>query len=210
MICSSNHYRRGSICETSLSYVQTSSASIRHFVFSEPQFSDMDDMSSSELRDQGQIKLVIWKANVFVGNTRRAYPRVGPTQTIRERSRNVLAHCIGFDKEEETEPMFKFRAKRLDRKPLATFIFRYRSLEVLQARGVIPRNSIQLVNGGGGDEEYYVKLIQSLQDTLKAAQEKLNELQKLNMQSRTTSVSRKKARTRPSNDHQQKEVIDLT
>jgi len=70
----------------------------------------------------------------------RPISRLLPTQEerVHERSKKAFAHRVGFGEEKPTLISMQNVGIKLGAHPIATFKFKYRPLEFLQAEGIVP------------------------------------------------------------------------
>ncbi|OBZ67481.1 hypothetical protein A0H81_12562 [Grifola frondosa] len=64
---------------------------------------------------------------------------------VHESSKKAGAHCIRLG-EAKVHKVKRIRTRTLDKQPYATFIFRFRSKEMLQAQGIMPRSVEQVID----------------------------------------------------------------
>jgi len=122
---------------TSHDHVPTSSTTCRPFCFSAVEVTDddsyLDTLASQNL---GEINLSIWRGTIGPPSNfvRDAIPE---DQKIHERSKKALVHCVKFGEEQQVTRPF-YGSTRLDQAPVATFTFKYRSVDILRANGIMP------------------------------------------------------------------------
>ncbi|KAF8663512.1 hypothetical protein AX14_006981 [Amanita brunnescens Koide BX004] len=133
----------GSLCfnekkECIKSRYHISNTTFRNFSFSAITFTDDDAYLNTPVANLGEIELEIWT----VTNIQRkpAYSQVDDITSsnvkVHERSKKVGTHCVRFGDLEEMPPTYFSTSSRVNR--LATFVFRYRPLGILQANGIAP------------------------------------------------------------------------
>jgi len=116
----------------------TSSTTIRPFSFAPLQLTDDDAFLDSASKDLGEISIQIWR--IAVAGINYKWGPAPVEQKVHERSKKATSHRVQLDAE-VTRPHRNGRvARRLDKEPLLTFIFKYRPLELLQANGIAPLN----------------------------------------------------------------------
>ncbi|KAI5823411.1 hypothetical protein K523DRAFT_376880 [Schizophyllum commune Tattone D] len=62
----------------------------------------------------------------------------GPSK-VHEKTKKGLAHTVGYGKAVKAKPVRSVHTDKMGKKPLATFTFYYRSLDILRANGIAPR-----------------------------------------------------------------------
>ncbi|KAH7928295.1 hypothetical protein BV22DRAFT_1005153 [Leucogyrophana mollusca] len=100
---------------------------------------DEDDYLGQSTSDLGQIELEIW-AGVWneVSKVDINYMQLAPTRKVHERAKKAGTHCVGFGEEVKSAPRAFSSFRRQSSLPLVTFIFKYRSYDLLKANGIIP------------------------------------------------------------------------
>ncbi|KAF7305873.1 hypothetical protein HMN09_00741500 [Mycena chlorophos] len=136
---------RGPNYDTRVAGRRTSGSAVQPFVFERIELTDDDNfLHASSSRDIGTIKLEIWTINM---TGTKPFSNSAPVADakVHERSKKGVAHQVKF-----VFLLFKFGApvegnqrsaaviEYLDTSPLATFTFRYRSIEILRANGIAP------------------------------------------------------------------------
>ncbi|KII84412.1 hypothetical protein PLICRDRAFT_167971 [Plicaturopsis crispa FD-325 SS-3] len=136
------HERTGAdTAEVKKDCVYTSSTTIRKFTFSQLETTD-DDRSlkdTSALKNVGEIEIKVWR--VTKGAVRAAsYAAVPQSEKVHERSKKAMSHRVGFEsaKADRPAPATTVDVNYVDKEPLVTFLFKYRSLDQLKANGIIP------------------------------------------------------------------------
>ncbi|THU78511.1 hypothetical protein K435DRAFT_786228 [Dendrothele bispora CBS 962.96] len=121
--------------EDSKSGIYTSPTSQKLFLFSRLDLTDDDAYLDTNHTQIGEIKVVFHEGVVDSDAT------FGPCvfqepEKVHEQSKKAISHQVGLGTEEQT-PRQKFSCCRRLR-PLATMIFRYRPIDILQANGLAP------------------------------------------------------------------------
>ncbi|KAJ7646779.1 hypothetical protein FB45DRAFT_697611, partial [Roridomyces roridus] len=125
--------------KTSISGRRTSGTTLAPFIFSSMNLTDDDAfLDTAPDKDLGLIKLEVWAIS-YTGET-KAFPNAkAPSQSkIHERSKKSGAHQTKFG-----DPVMEVSrgaavVEYLQSTPLATFTFKYRSLDLLQANDIAP------------------------------------------------------------------------
>ncbi|KAK2460251.1 hypothetical protein APHAL10511_007640 [Amanita phalloides] len=113
----------------------TSSTTGRYFSFSPISYTDDDAYLHVSVANLGVIKIDIW--SVLVGGERQfCCPTIDSDVKVHERSKKLGVHRVQFGEEEMTQYKVIHDTKPVCR--LATFIFKYRPLDILQANGILP------------------------------------------------------------------------
>ncbi|KIJ98150.1 hypothetical protein K443DRAFT_681021 [Laccaria amethystina LaAM-08-1] len=137
--------KMGGCCVASLSKprtsrergVKTSAATERPFIFSKVELTDDDDFLTAS-PGLGEIRLRIDKVEYMGSSTRYRKP---PTLShkVHERSKKGIVHGTSLGDEVETKQENRRRTRTIEH--LATFVFKYRPLDVLQADGIAPNDT---------------------------------------------------------------------
>ncbi|KAF8343544.1 hypothetical protein F5887DRAFT_972047, partial [Amanita rubescens] len=118
----------------------TSSTTARNFRFSTITFTDDDAYLNAAVASLGEIKAEIWTIadtnKKEPGNTQSIDPVATSNVKVHERSKKVGTHRVQFGDLKEIPRQNVRSATKVNR--LATFIFRYRPLGILQANGIAP------------------------------------------------------------------------
>jgi len=131
--------KNGSTRECVCSDCYVSSTTIRKFCFSPITFTDDDDYIGTSSANLGEIKLEVW---TVVNPSSSPYkqrvedPVASFDAVVHERSKKVGAHRVRFGDLEEAPGTTFFTYTKVYR--MATFIFRYRPLDILQANDIAP------------------------------------------------------------------------
>ncbi|KAJ7467175.1 hypothetical protein FB451DRAFT_407620 [Mycena latifolia] len=117
---------------------QTSATTVTPFVFSPLDLTDDDAfLDSAAQKDVGLIRVEIWTINQ-TGTI--PYTNLAPTKEskIHERSKKGVAHQIKFGAPVVANTRAAAVVTYLERIPVVTFTFKYRSIELLRANGIAP------------------------------------------------------------------------
>jgi len=197
--------------------VSTSNIFKRLFSFAPLQLTDDDSfLDHSASKDLGEIVLQIWRAAVIgVGDCR---PKIPDEQKVHERSKKATSHRVQFDAEVSTSYRAQLKTRYLDKEPLVTFIFKYRSLEILQANGIAPLNKDKKRSAPEPPIEHVKKEHQGVIDhgedekaqRIKALEAELKVLKRQSSQSDTRPAKRVKREPLSQSVFVPGEIIDLT
>ncbi|KAF7357821.1 hypothetical protein MVEN_00828100 [Mycena venus] len=124
--------------EASVSGRRTSGSTMSPFKFSPLNLTDDDAfLDSGGHKDIGLIRVEIWTVNML---GKKQYSNVAPTEEskIHERSKKGGTHQIKFAEEVAQPPRSAAIIEYLERSPIVTFTFKYRSLDLLRADGIAP------------------------------------------------------------------------
>jgi len=130
---------RGSTREWVCSDCYVTSTTIRKFCFSPITFTDEDEYLITSAANLGEIKLEVWTAvnpSTAPYKQRVEDPIDSFNTKVHERSKKVGAHRVKFGDLEEAPSTTFYSSTKVYR--LATFIFRYRPLDILQANDIAP------------------------------------------------------------------------
>ncbi|TFK69687.1 hypothetical protein BDN72DRAFT_897079 [Pluteus cervinus] len=128
-----------------LDLVQTSKSSARPFLFSKIESTDDETYLRQKVpRQLGQIRIVVSRARVdnpdsrpYEKPRRERKPRLLPeTMTLHERLKTGLGHRVGLGMPIKVKGAKTCGVDSIE--PVATFIFQYRSWDMLQANGLAP------------------------------------------------------------------------
>jgi len=175
-------------------------------------------LDHSASKDLGEIVVKIKRVKV-TGIDDNKQQRVPQVQKVHERSKKATSHRVTLDDEEICPYKAYYTAQRLDREPLVTFIFKYRSIEMLQANGIVPLNNpkerqVLQLDVGRVKEEHrdWIDIDAERAQRIKALEE---ELEGLKTQQNAAEGSRPAKRVKREHDQARPifvpgEVIDLT
>ncbi|KAK7000731.1 hypothetical protein R3P38DRAFT_1833889 [Favolaschia claudopus] len=117
---------------------RTSGSTISPFKFSALNMTDDDDfLYSTGNNDVGTIRIEIWTVTV-TGMQPYIKAAPAPEMKVHERSKKGGSHQIKFADEVQEAPRSAAIIQYLEAFPLATFTFKYRSMDLLRADGVAP------------------------------------------------------------------------
>ncbi|KAF9652647.1 hypothetical protein BDM02DRAFT_3108719 [Thelephora ganbajun] len=126
--------------------VSTGATTLRPFTFSTIQLTEEEDgLSSKASTDLSHLGTIIVKAHRAKHWSTLPYIdklRTSPSElpTVNEKSKKAASHCIslGAQRTQKSRPR-AHGVELLGKSPVATFIFRYASKDMLQAQGIIPK-----------------------------------------------------------------------
>ncbi|KAJ7212932.1 hypothetical protein GGX14DRAFT_445696, partial [Mycena pura] len=125
--------------EAKVSGRRTTATAVHPFIFSRVNMTDDDAfLDSTAHTDVGHIRVEIWTINV-TGN--KLYPEdVAPPMEskVHERSKKGVAHQIKFGEPVVGNSRSAATYDYLETFPLVTFVFKYRSIDILRANGLAP------------------------------------------------------------------------
>ncbi|KAF5349802.1 hypothetical protein D9758_010205 [Tetrapyrgos nigripes] len=116
--------------------ILTSSTSIKPFLFSRLDLTDDDAFLSASYQQIGEIKVEFWDVLEVRGRSEFKNSRFSEPGKVHERSKKAIGHQISLAEEQSCVLQTFSSSKRITL--LATMIFRYRPLDVLQANGIAP------------------------------------------------------------------------
>ncbi|TFK57923.1 hypothetical protein BDN72DRAFT_884319, partial [Pluteus cervinus] len=126
-----------------LDSVKTGASTCRSLVFSTVNLTDNDQYLDDGDKDFGEIKLVLKKSEI-TGSASGMFDDVSNDfdrdLKVHERLKKNLDHCVVLGEETRSH---ESGVTTKDSRTVATFIFRYRSLDVLQANGIAPLDQTQ-------------------------------------------------------------------
>ncbi|KAF8343542.1 hypothetical protein F5887DRAFT_289695 [Amanita rubescens] len=229
--------RKSSKSKWNRSYCRISPTAVRDFSFSSITFTglasprlnsfplyrsylDDDAYLNTPVANFGEIKVEIWavKIGTVKASKKRkrsktnsyADPATTSNTKVHERSKKVGTHCIQFGGPKEIPHLSseKYMDMRLDK--LATFVFRYRPLAMLQANGIAPpaprAAHAEQIDKPDSD---VLELVSSDEDEMDRRVKKLkSELKQL--ESRRAKKMKVKVEKREDSPRLNNEVIDLT
>ncbi|KAJ3571503.1 hypothetical protein NP233_g3721 [Leucocoprinus birnbaumii] len=143
--------RPGSRHSRNVGYYRESTTSLRRFVFSPVTLVDDDDLLQGlQVASLGEVEVECHSVDVLGSFVKGPSKSVIPDgQKLHEKAKKGIAHHIGYGSTRSASPT---RFHNHIKEHLATFVFRYRTLDFLQAQGVAPReqnlNNGQLQAGG--------------------------------------------------------------
>ncbi|KAJ7761020.1 hypothetical protein B0H16DRAFT_1884456 [Mycena metata] len=110
----------------------------RPFEFAPLELTDDDSyLDSSSHPHLGLIKLEIWRVDV-TGGYAPSVVAVPAAQKVHERAKKAMNQQIKFGAAVEHAQVQSAQIRRVGLGPLVTFSFKYRSLDVLKANGIVP------------------------------------------------------------------------
>ncbi|KAJ6507180.1 hypothetical protein C8R47DRAFT_1100524 [Mycena vitilis] len=127
--------------EATISGRRASGSTVSPFVFSPLNLTDDDAFLDSAHKDVGVIRVEIWTIN-YTGSKPYIDNAPPPAESkIHERSKKGGAHQIKFQDSVVVSTRAAAIIEYLENSPLATFTFRYKSLDLLRADGLAPSHS---------------------------------------------------------------------
>ncbi|KZP20719.1 hypothetical protein FIBSPDRAFT_932159 [Athelia psychrophila] len=86
----------------------------------------------------GELAVSIWRAEVVAAESDRSWHKTPVFEPVNE-TKGTITHRVGFAAAVHSTATVKpgFRYKTVDKAPMAKFVFKYRSKEVLRAKGMI-------------------------------------------------------------------------
>lgn len=123
-------------------YVRTSATEKRRLQFGALQLTDDDTYLTKDRRNVGEISVALWRCRV----TRKGQTPMGgrriESSLVHEKVKKGLAHTVTLGDAIKVAPSTGKRSERLDDEPLATFLFRYRGIDVLRANGIVAMSKL--------------------------------------------------------------------
>ncbi|KDQ63542.1 hypothetical protein JAAARDRAFT_189106 [Jaapia argillacea MUCL 33604] len=171
----------------------------------------------------GQIELDCWRA-VITGKDLTRTGTARTSQKVHERLKKAGAHRVQFGEDMPCDRK-AVKTKRLDKRPFARFIFRYNSLEVLRANGIVPaatglsasadvkpkKTATTTQSTSGYSEAERIKALEAELKSLKEKQQPSNSNKRKAESARSPSKRVKPEPTnRSSGVFATKDVLDLT
>jgi len=121
------------------STISTSIMTEKPFLFSPLELTDDDSFLDRHVtvNNLGEISIEIWRVSA-VAMTQAHAIQFPEDQKVHERSKKALAHCVKLGDEIFAPQRQPVQVKKTDIAPLVTFTFKYRSLDMLKANGIVP------------------------------------------------------------------------
>ncbi|KAM6490604.1 hypothetical protein JOM56_013947 [Amanita muscaria] len=124
--------------EASRSYYRVTGEIVRPFCFARLSLTDDEGCANPAGNNLGEVRIELYEV---LSCKRVPYPplksnRVPGVVRIHEHSKKAMTHCVGYG--DDMKKARKWTSNRVDGKRLATFVFRYRALDMLQAQGIAP------------------------------------------------------------------------
>ncbi|KZT30583.1 hypothetical protein NEOLEDRAFT_1126174 [Neolentinus lepideus HHB14362 ss-1] len=134
---------RGKI-KVSMTGHRTSESTEKPLIFSSLDLTDDDHYleNSPGVQNLGQIKLEIWRIECtkvirsWRGSISEGIPK---ERKIHERTKKAGSHSVKLGDDAPSIRAAGIVAKKLEAAPVATFVFRYNSIDVLRANGIAPQ-----------------------------------------------------------------------
>jgi len=121
------------------STISTSIMTEKPFLFSPLELTDDDSFLDRHVtvNNLGEISIEIWRVSA-IAVTETHGIQFPEDQKVHERSKKALAHCVKLGDEIFAPQRQPVRVRKADIAPLVTFTFKYRSLDMLKANGIVP------------------------------------------------------------------------
>ncbi|TRM64539.1 hypothetical protein BD626DRAFT_401331 [Schizophyllum amplum] len=124
--------------QTVFEHVYISPTEYRDLSFAELVLTDDDTYLQKNQRGTGEIRMAIWACRV-IGEKPFGCGLIAEASKVHEKTKKGLAHTVVYGGVKEAEqPVVDIKTEKLDKEPLATFTFLYRSLDMLRANGIAP------------------------------------------------------------------------
>jgi len=202
----------------SVSYVTTSPTHYKPILFSSLDSTDDDVyLHSDSSKHLGEITLEIWSIKFGESKTRRHSSRNIGVEKVHERSKKAIEHQIKLG-DEQSHEYPRDKARSVTKVALlATFTFKYRSIDLLRANGIAPpepqvgekrkASDRDAETPESDDEDIEAEELKVLSQELRALGDKINEIQSRRAKKKRSS---KKVKTEDRPVVRSTEVIDLT
>ncbi|KAL1730406.1 hypothetical protein EV714DRAFT_284246 [Schizophyllum commune] len=116
----------------------TSPTQLRKYQFSDMTLTDDDSYLNKTPQEVGEITIKIWLCTVGAVIPMPVKDVDGPSK-MHEKTKKGLAHSVGFSTPTQlNKPVSGVSVHAIGASPIATFTFRYRSIEMLRANGIAP------------------------------------------------------------------------
>jgi len=196
-----------------MSTISTSIMTEKPFLFSSLELTDDDSYLDRQaaLTNLGEISVEIWRVAI-VPNAVPHGIQFPEDQKVHEKSKKAMAHRVKLGDDIFTPQKQPLGVKKLDGAPLVTFTFKYRSLDVLKANGIVPaatENKRPAVAQEVEDVKPETIEIED-EDEIKALEARLNALRAQRSNPNGNPSKRVKREPRQQSSFVPGEVIDLT
>ncbi|KAL4258814.1 hypothetical protein AB1N83_008136 [Pleurotus pulmonarius] len=208
---------RGECERTScLKTVRVSHTEQRGLIFSKINVTDDEEyLTHTTHHNLGEITLDVWTARYAERTVPALFVQL-PNEPVHEKSKKSGTHCIGLGASEQVESTEDDTAHLWNRiKHLATFSFKYRPLELLQANGIVP--APPPVPAPEEDDAEAEEELKGLKRQMEVMQERLAQLEKSRGAKRVRAEpdvaerrTRKRVKVEPKSTFVPGELIDLT
>jgi len=197
---------------TSKDSIIASSEVVRPFIFSSLDVTDDDAYLERTSGDIGTIKLEVWDVEITGTEPCWGLP-IPADQKVHERSKKAMTHQIKFGDPEPCVNQVYVTTKEIGAHPRATFSFKYRSLDVLRANGIVPplRPGKRKADTLGSDCDTNDQVVTMVEDS--DVEEEARLLERINAiraKRAKSSGSRKKIKREKDHPIPAGEIIDLT
>ncbi|KAF4597673.1 hypothetical protein EYR40_008137 [Pleurotus pulmonarius] len=176
---------------------------------------DEEYLTHTTHHNLGEITLDVWTARYAERTVPALFVQL-PDEPVHEKSKKSGTHCIGLGASEQVESTEDDTAHLWNRiKHLATFSFKYRPLELLQANGIVP--APPPVPAPEEDDAEAEEELKGLKRQMEIMQERLAQLEKSRGAKRVRAEpdvaerrTRKRVKVEPKSTFVPGELIDLT
>jgi len=197
------------------SSMPASSMTEKPFLFSPLELTDDDAYldHGATSNNLGEIMIEIWRVTPIASAaaSRMHFP---DAQKVHERSKKALAHRVKLGDEVYAPQKPTLQVKKIDMVPLVTFVFKYRSLDMLRANGIAPTSTTQKRPAEAQPEadvkEEFVDIEEDNADEIRALEHRLNALKSRRSTSQGNPAKKVKRETRNQSAFVPGEIIDLT
>jgi hypothetical protein len=197
------------------SSLPASSMTEKPFLFSPLELTDDDaylDQSGAS-NNLGEIMIEIWRV-APIASTAAGRMHFPEAQKVHERSKKALAHRVKLGDEVYAPQKPTLQVKKIDMVPLVTFVFKYRSLDMLRANGIAPTSTVQKRPAEAQPEadvkEEVVDIEDDGDDEIRALERRLNTLKSRRLTSQGNPAKKVKREPRNQGAFVPGEIIDLT
>ncbi|KAL1730411.1 hypothetical protein EV714DRAFT_210929 [Schizophyllum commune] len=129
--------------------VRVSSTERRAIQFGALELTDDDELLQADTRKYGEINLEVWRARLLDDTrprAKRTFNQSFAPACVHEKTKKGLAHVVVLGEARKIPSGGGISSELLDVSPIATFIFRYRSIDILRAKGIAPNCPSESVN----------------------------------------------------------------
>ncbi|KAI5885852.1 uncharacterized protein SCHCODRAFT_02642631 [Schizophyllum commune H4-8] len=116
----------------------TSPTQLRKYQFSDMTLTDDDSYLNKTSQEVGEITVKIWLCTVGA-HVPLSVKTLDEPSKMHEKTKKGLAHSVGFSTTTQLpQPVSAVSVQTIGASPMATFTFRYRSIDMLRANGIAP------------------------------------------------------------------------
>ncbi|KAL1674897.1 hypothetical protein EV122DRAFT_219761, partial [Schizophyllum commune] len=129
--------------------VRVSSTERRAMQFGALELTDDDEVLQADTQKYGEITLEVWRARLLDDTRPRAKRTLNQgfaPARVNEKTKKGLAHVVVLGEARKIPSGGGIASELLNVSPNATFIFRYRSIDILRAKGIAPNRPSQCVD----------------------------------------------------------------